>query len=189
VVAFTDISTGTVTGRFVTGDGPDVEPLAGTVTFQPQGPLVLVATAAPPTTLFPASVTVELDADGAFSEVLFATDDPDGNPIDWTWTAVFRLETLDGDPVTRPAFPFALPTGTTVDLTLASPIETSPGEFTTASGPAGPPGPIGPIGPTGTPGANGTNGTNGQSVTVILVPSASWPPAADPDPLHFYVRT
>lgn len=40
----------------------------------------------------------------------------------------------------------------------------------------------------GPPGTNGTNGADGQSVTVTLVPSASWPPAADSNPLHLYFR-
>lgn len=44
------------------------------------------------------------------------------------------------------------------------------------------------VGPAGTNGTNGTNGSNGESVTVTLVPAASWPPAADSNPLHLYFR-
>ena len=46
----------------------------------------------------------------------------------------------------------------------------------------------------GIPGTNGTNGTNGtdgadgESVTVTLVPAASWPPAPDSNPLHLYFK-
>jgi hypothetical protein len=79
-------------------------------------------------------------------------------------------------------------------------------------GPQGPPGDqglqgvkgdkgdTGDTGAQGTAGTNGTNGTNGtdgadgadgadgESVTVTLVPAASWPPASDSNPLHLYFR-
>lgn len=67
-------------------------------------------------------------------------------------------------------------------------------EEASLEGPVGPPGTNGTNGTNGVDGtdgadgANGTNGTNGQSVTVTLVPAASWPPAADADPLHLYFR-
>ena len=61
------------------------------------------------------------------------------------------------------------------------------------TGPTGLTGPIGLTGPAGTNGADGTDGldgsgTDGASATVTLVPEASWPPAADSNPLHLYVR-
>ncbi len=34
----------------------------------------------------------------------------------------------------------------------------------------------------------GPAGEAGDSVTVQLVPAALWPPAADPNPLHIYVK-
>jgi hypothetical protein len=37
-------------------------------------------------------------------------------------------------------------------------------------------------------GPQGSTGPQGNSITVTLVPSASWPPAADSNPLHFYFR-
>jgi hypothetical protein len=52
----------------------------------------------------------------------------------------------------------------------------------------GPAGPTGATGETGSAGTNGTNGLDGESATVTLVPDASWPPAADSNPLHLYVR-
>lgn len=40
----------------------------------------------------------------------------------------------------------------------------------------------------GPAGSAGPAGADGQSVTVTLVPAASWPPAADSNPLHLYFR-
>lgn len=44
------------------------------------------------------------------------------------------------------------------------------------------------VGADGTDGIDGQDGANGESVTVTLVPEASWPPAADTNPLHLYFR-
>ncbi|WP_307211711.1 collagen-like triple helix repeat-containing protein [Microbacterium testaceum] len=43
-------------------------------------------------------------------------------------------------------------------------------------------------GDTGAKGDVGAIGAKGESVTVTLIPDASWPPAADSNPLHIYVR-
>lgn len=40
----------------------------------------------------------------------------------------------------------------------------------------------------GADGIDGTDGADGESVTVTLVANASWPPAADSNPLHIYFR-
>jgi hypothetical protein len=47
-------------------------------------------------------------------------------------------------------------------------------------------GATGSTGPAGSTGATGPAGADGASVTVTLVPTASWPPAADSNPLHLY---
>lgn len=44
------------------------------------------------------------------------------------------------------------------------------------------------VGADGTDGTDGQAGADGESVTVTLVPEASWPPAADANPLHLYFR-
>lgn len=44
------------------------------------------------------------------------------------------------------------------------------------------------VGADGTDGTDGQDGADGESVTVTLVPEASWPPAADANPLHLYFR-
>lgn len=132
---FPDIGYGTVTGRFLAGvldsddpaDAPDGEPLRGEVVFTPTASVILVNGAAPPTTLFPQPVRVHLDNDGALSVSLWATDDPDGNPIAWQWHVHFEL-THHGQGVHRSPFNFELPTGSQVDLTIVSPLLTpSPG--------------------------------------------------------------
>ena len=199
MAAFPEISTGIVTGRFLAGDGPDAAPLGGTIRFTPTARVVLVPGAAPPTTLFPQPVEVTLSATGTFTEEMWATDDADGNPVDWLWKAEFAL-TLGTMRVAREPFYFTLPAGTTVDLTLAAPLTYSNGVVIT-TGPQGEKGDKGDKGDTGSQGVQGIQGIQGvkgdtgsqgipgQSVQVFVVPSASWPPAADPNPLHFYVRT
>jgi hypothetical protein len=46
----------------------------------------------------------------------------------------------------------------------------------------------GPQGTQGAVGVQGIAGTDGQSVTVTLVAAADWPPPADSNPLHWYVK-
>lgn len=47
---------------------------------------------------------------------------------------------------------------------------------------------VGAPGSDGEDGEPGQDGADGESVTVTLVPAASWPPAADSNPLHLYFR-
>ena len=76
----------------------------------------------------------------------------------------------------------------------AIPIYTGPQGPQGEIGPEGPQGEIGRQGPKGDTGAQGpkgdtgAQGPQGESITVTLVPNASWPPPADPNPLHWYVR-
>lgn len=69
-----------VTGRYVSLDGT---PVQGSVTFT--GKVVAVATASQ-TMVVPNSITVDLDADGAFAVSLVPTDAPDLRPSGWTYT-------------------------------------------------------------------------------------------------------
>lgn len=154
-----EIGYGTVTGRYLGGVldstdpdvAPDADPLVGHVEFWATAPIILVAGASPdPVTLVPQVVRAPLDSAGYLVNphtwtrgvTLFCTDDPDGNPIDWQWRAVFHL-TSHGCTVPRPPFNFALPCGSTVDLTVVSPLlEPSPGTII-IQGPQGEPGPPG----------------------------------------------
>ena len=151
-----EIGYGTVTGRFVAGIldsddpqvAPDAEPLEGRVEFWPTADVVLAASAAPPTTLLPEMVAAELDWQGYLSHGgsrgvnLFCTDDPDGNPVNWHWRAVFKL-TRHGRIVPRAPFYFSLPCGSTIDLTTVAPVAVGDDGIIIIQGPPGPQGPQG----------------------------------------------
>lgn len=149
-----NLSYGTVTGRFLLayadsndiGSNPDAVPAKGTVYFTPSPNYIKDASASPaPVTILPASIECALDADGYVVGYgtdqgvrLIATDDPQGNPVDWTWQVEFRLTDADGNPVrTIPNFSFELLGGTTVDLTSAMPVTDSNGTYYLV-GPTGP---------------------------------------------------
>ncbi len=150
-----NVSYGTVYGRFILAYGdsddpglePDAVPAAGSVFFTASPILLKNATASPdPVTILPATVEVSLDEDGYLRSFagaaglgvrLVATDDPDNNPVDWTWRVDFRLTDQDGTPVSLPSFSFSLPGDTEVDLTELSPVPSADGTFYLV-GPAGP---------------------------------------------------
>jgi hypothetical protein len=150
-----NVSFGTVKARFIlaysdsvdSGSEPDALPAAGSVFFTASPILLKNASASPdPVTILPAPVEVPLDADGYLRSFageaglgvrLVATDDPDNNPVNWTWRADFRLTDPDGTPVSLPSFSFSLPSNATVDLTDLSPVPSADGTFYLV-GPAGP---------------------------------------------------
>lgn len=150
---FPEIGYGVVHGRFLAGVlddkdpvvnpappgfepevAPDAEPLSGYVTFSATAPVVRVVGATPaPATLFPQSLRVYLDDEGYLSRdgsrdiTLWATDDPDGNPVNWQWRVTFSLD-HKGHGVYHAPFNFELPTDSIVDLTVVAPLVTpSPG--------------------------------------------------------------
>jgi len=148
-----NVSYGTVTGRFLlayadgvdSGLNPDGVAAKGTVLFTPSPAYVKNLTATPaPVTILPATIECELDddgyllgSDGTRGVRLVATDDPDNNPVEWTWRVDFRLTDQDDVPtrgITR--FSFELPSNTTVDLAALAPVPTADGTFY-VSGPRG----------------------------------------------------
>lgn len=150
-----NLSYGTVTGQFIlayadsgdVGSAPDVVPAQGSIFFTPS-PSVLKDTTSTPNavTLLPATVEATLDSEGYLCGygttrgiILVATDDPQAQPVDWTWRADFRLTDASGTSVPVPSFSFELPGGSTVDLTIASPVPAANGEYYTqgATGAAG----------------------------------------------------
>jgi hypothetical protein len=151
-----NLSYGTVTGRFIvayqdssdSGQEPDIIPASGSIFFTASPSLIKDITASPaPVSILPAVVEATLDSDGYLCGfgttrgiVLVATDDPDGNPVDWTWRADFRLTDSTQTPLTVAPFSFELPGGTTVDLAVASPVPSANGEYYI----------VGPQGPSGT---------------------------------------
>lgn len=148
-----NMSYGTVTGRFLlayadssdSGQEPDAVPAQGSIYFAPSAKVIKNANASPaPVTILPAVVHGTLDAngyllgpDGEAGIQLTATDDPSGNPVDWTWSVSFQLTDADGTPVPVPSFSIELPSGTTVDLTNAMPVQDANGTYYLI-GPTGP---------------------------------------------------
>lgn len=170
-----NLSYGTVTGRFLlayadsndVGSSPDAVPAQGTVYFTPSPNYIKDVTASPaPVTILPSSIECQLDSEGYVIGYtgdrgvrLLATDDPEGNPVDWTWSVNFRLTDATGTAVrTIPDFSFELPAGTTVDLTSASPVPDANGTYYL----------IGPKGDTGATGATGPTGATGTAATISV---------------------
>jgi hypothetical protein len=180
----TNISYGTVTGRFIlaygdsndSGPEPDAIPAAGAVYFTASPVFIKDATADPAAvTILPAVVEATLDSDGyicGFGTTrgvnLVATDDPQGNPVNWTWGVEFRLTDSAGTPVPLPGFSFSLPSGQTVDLTVLSPVPDANGTFYLV-GPTGATGATGAAGPANALTVSGTTtGAAGSSASVTI---------------------
>jgi microcystin-dependent protein len=173
-----NLSYGTVTGRFIVGyqdsadEGlePDAIPAVGSIIFIASTNLIKNTGADPdPVTVLPATVEATLDSEGYLCGYgttrginLVATDDVDGNPIDWTWAAEFRLTDSTGSPVKVNSFSFSLPGGTTVDLTTLAPMPSANGTFY-LTGPTGPQGLQGIQGIQGVKGDKGDKGDTGAT--------------------------
>ncbi|MEV6055009.1 hypothetical protein [Streptomyces sp. NPDC052107] len=138
------VATVNVTGRYIKPDGT---PYAGTVSFSAPDYLRLPGS----DTTAVGSVTATLDATGAFSVVLIATDNAGARPINFTYTVT---ETLTG--ATSRTYYIALPQATaTIDLADIAPATQSGGEYLLVAGPAGKTILSGAAAPTS---ADGTNG-------------------------------
>lgn len=139
-----DLGHGTFTGRFGFMDAdshdedrePDItSATGGTVTITPSIKSVRYAGVSGPMSLAarPAKGVIDAEGylcttaeDGTAGErgmVFPATDDTDLTPTDWTYSV---LIVLDGG-IRLPWFNVKLPTGATVDLSLAVPVDTSGG--------------------------------------------------------------
>lgn len=139
-----ELSYGIVRGRYLAGilDGadlgnaPDGVPMSGYVVFNATASAIKVAGATPdPATVFPTNLRVELDAEGYLSHngsrdiALWATDDPDGNPVNWQWRVSFFLR-FERKEISYPSFNFTLSDGQEVDLTTVAPVaQPSPGVY------------------------------------------------------------
>lgn len=116
----TNVGTGTVIWSGIDSSGVSV---SGEVIFTPSPVKLLNVTATPvPVTILPKPVTATL-VDGALSQVLVATDDPDNNPSGWTYKVTFKL----GNQLVVPPFDIAVPEGTTVDLSVVAPVSSANG--------------------------------------------------------------
>ena len=135
--------TGLVVGRFLsvvadsvddTDQEPEIVPMSGTVTFTPQVSAVKVVEGADvPATVNVAPVSATLDSEGYLSRNgqrgirLLATDGPT-NPTGFTYQVSFALTLGGGAAVVKyNPFPVQVPSGRTVDLTVAAPVPSSSG--------------------------------------------------------------
>lgn len=130
----------TVTGKFVTPTGAAA---AGRIAFVPSvngatdpGLLNIMAANA---------VGATLDNTGAFSVALIPTDDPDRNPIGWTYRVIVHIT---GAPTRVFEIPLSIDTaGGTIDLSEIIPIPQAFGDVHIEQGPQGAVGPQGVPGP------------------------------------------
>lgn len=144
-----NISYGTVVGQFIAAvaDGadadllPDSIPMSGTIVFIASPGYVIDYTASPnPVTIVKTAITCRLDSSGYLTSpypddnsqrgvTLVATDDPDLNPVGWTWNVIYNLVDPTGKPVAMPNQSIQVPTGATVDLATVMPLATSGGQM------------------------------------------------------------
>jgi hypothetical protein len=130
------LSYGIVTGRFLLAytDGVDQDgeldwaAAKGSVLFTPSAPSIKNPSLG--ITFMPATVECVLNSegyivrpDGAQGIKLLATDNPDNDPINWTWGVDFRLTDQAGAPIgTIEPFSFSLPASSTpVDISDLAP--------------------------------------------------------------------
>lgn len=161
-----EIPTGLVTGQFyfVSEDTVDVDTdpellvVSGSVTFTCSAPVLRMPTKL--ATVVPVEFKAKFDSQGRLVSFqdwsvgleLPATNSVLFNPTDFTWRVSFDLvQVSNRHTVSIAPFDIQVPQGTTVDLTTAMPVSTSPGVLTVQ----GPQGPQGVIGPQGTQGPQG----------------------------------
>lgn len=128
-----NVTHGTVTGTLISASQVDASntdidatPITGSVTFTPAPKRVLDPSAQ--RVILPRPVVVTLDANGAFTARLVATDNAALNPVDWTYKVTFQLSgglSLD-------SFDLSLPAGSTKDLSNVIPVMSSGGVQTIA---------------------------------------------------------
>lgn len=153
----TNISYGTVVGQFLAAlsDGSDVDklpegvPMSGTVMFLASPGYILDYSASPnPVTIVKTAITCSLDSNGYLCSpysspespmspgvMLIATDDPDLQPVGWTWTVMYNLTDPQGNRVNLPNQSINVPANTTVDLTMAMNVAASGGVIITKGDP------------------------------------------------------
>ncbi|MGW3711338.1 hypothetical protein ACWDN6_14470 [Streptomyces albogriseolus] len=160
------IPTVTVTGRFLRPDG---NPLSGQVVFR--APALL--TFSDYDVIVGGPVTAPLDAQGAFTVELPATDAPGMNPSGWTYSVAEQFTGVAQNRVYQILLPAATPA---VDLADIAPTDPSTPTYVPVVGPEGPPGPPGEQGEPGPVGAEGPAGApgvvqsvNGQSVAAVVL--------------------
>ena len=166
----------TVTGTFLRADG---SPQRGSVAFSP---VLSAAEKATPAIITRDTVEARLDANGHFSVMLYASDDPNWQT---TGPVLYKVrERLDGQDRTYRVYVPSM--ALHVDLTEMLPEDCAPNVATVpVGGQTGPMGPQGPSGAQGLPGVAGPQGPSGVSINVIdggAVATANMLPVAGNSP-------
>lgn len=111
------------------GSQPTAVGATGSVKFVPAVSHVKNITGDEPVTIALPTIEATFDAEGYLVDAdgnrwvdLIASDDTDNNPHGWTYRVI---PAITGVPL--PAFDMAVPEGADIDLTLASPVPSSPG--------------------------------------------------------------
>lgn len=187
------VSYGKVVGRFLLAVGdnlggsdpdlyPDAVPAQGYVTFNAAPDYVLNTSSGDYTTIYLDTIVCTLDANGYIIDPanqlgvwLVATDDPDNNPTDWTYTVTV---TITNSPTTPKTFSITVPAGSTQDITLITPVSDSTG-VPTIVGPPGPAnsltlGTVSSLGPTQAPTVDITGTSPNQTIDFGLPVAAQW---------------
>lgn len=108
------IPTVTVTGRFLTPEG---EALSGRIVFRAPALITL----ADHDVILGGPVTADLDATGAFSVTLLATDAPGMNPADWSYSVAEQLVGVAVNRVYQILLPSDVPAVDLADLAPTDP--------------------------------------------------------------------
>lgn len=154
-----EIPTGLVTGQFyfVNEDNvdadtdPNLTVVSGTVKFTCSADVLRMPTKI--ATVIPMTFECEFDSSGNLVPVgrtdigieLPATDSALFNPTGFTWKVEFDLIDVATEfTVVIPSFDIQVPAGVTTDLTLAMPVDTTPGTLS-LQGPQGGPGDMSPV--------------------------------------------
>jgi hypothetical protein len=138
-----------VHGRYLNLDG---DPLSGSVTFS----VPALLTFADEDLFIAGPVTAKLDAQGAFSVYLPATDAPGMNPEGWTYTVKESLASVSVSRTYALLLPADVPD---VDLSDVAPADPATPNYVPVPGPQGETGPQGPKGDKGDTGATGAAST------------------------------
>ncbi|WP_144659055.1 pyocin knob domain-containing protein [Paenarthrobacter nicotinovorans] len=150
----TELTYGTVKGRFDDTVAGETVAITGSVTFVAEPDYLLSAETTPKTTILPTPKTVEL-VDGAFTVELLGTDNASLNPLKWTYRVVFDLA-IAGRPYHRAPINISVPSEVVTDLADATPVAASEGNAVVR----GLQGETGPVGPASViPGPQGIRGS------------------------------
>jgi hypothetical protein len=144
-----NVSTGRVVGQFIVGviDGddpdeePEVVPASGTITFSASVPYLPNLGSVPnPKTILTKNIVGVLDSQGYLSTPkpgtrdaaypgvrLVANDDPDLSVESWTWSVIYKFDSVDGTTPNIPPHSFVMLSDETVDLTTVIKVPSSTG--------------------------------------------------------------